>query len=66
MFLAKCLDKLKLFERCIQEYEKTLTLYKTQEDEPVEDSLLGNIHFRLGWAQVRGKIDIEKGIANLK
>eukprot|EP00347_Sterkiella_histriomuscorum_P012671 403367671 len=53
MFIAKCLDKLKLYARSIEEYQKALQLYQEQQDEPLENSLLGNIHFRLGWAIIR-------------
>lgn len=29
-------------------------------------SILGNIHFRLGWAFVRSKINVEEGIEHLR
>lgn len=32
----------------------------------MEMPLIGNINFRLGWAHIRGKIKIDKGIEHLR
>jgi len=32
----------------------------------MEDGVLGNIQFRLGWSMIRSKINVEKGTDHLK
>ena len=69
-YIAKTLDKMKRFDDAISYYALTLELYKREieagEEGYHEPALLANIKFRLGWAMVRSRSDIEEGIDWLK
>ncbi|CDW79621.1 tpr domain containing protein [Stylonychia lemnae] len=66
LFNAKCFDKLKQFSQCIKEYENGIQQCKQQIEFEDQGTVLGNIYFRLGWAYIRGKVDIELGIEHLR
>ena len=61
---------MKRFDDAISYYALTLELYKREieagEEGYHEPALLANIKFRLGWAMVRSRSDIEEGIDWLK
>jgi hypothetical protein len=54
---GKCFDKLKQYQEAVVEYQTALTLSKS-----LTDQVRGNITFRLGWARVKIKSEIAKGI----
>lgn len=54
---GKCFDKLKQYQEATVEYHTALTLSKS-----LTDQVRGNITFRLGWARVKIKSEIAKGI----
>lgn len=61
---AKCHDKMKKFKESIKVYGAALALYGSQSMKDLE--LEGNIYFRLGWANIRSKQNVEEGIKQLK
>ena len=58
---GKCYDKQKNFSAAMSEYlnAEILCLSKAA-------TVTGNIYYRLGWAQIRSRKEVEKGIANLE
>eukprot|EP00347_Sterkiella_histriomuscorum_P011628 403371722 len=63
LFKAKSLDKIRKFEDAILSYQRSLQLYENEDDQ--EPQLLGNIQFRLGWAYIRSRMNLGKGIQYL-
>jgi predicted RNA polymerase sigma factor len=57
---GKYMDHQKKFSEASVQFEKALDLYK--KDVNKDRSVKGNILFRLGWALVRSRKDINKGI----
>lgn len=60
---GKCFDKNKLYKQAVLEYQQAIDLGSQFK---IEDEVLGQIHFRLGWSIVRTKQDIEMGVESLK
>ena len=58
---GKCYDKSKQYEMAIEHYTQALKMAKKQSD-----LVRGNMLFRLGWAKVRSKREIEKGVQLLE
>ena len=61
---GKYMDHQKKFHEASIQFEKALELFKT--DTSNDKSVKGNILFRLGWALVRSRKDINKGIKTLQ
>ena len=57
---GKCYDKQKNFSAAMSEYLNAGVLCLNKAS-----AVTGNILFRLGWAQIRSRKEVEKGIANL-
>lgn len=57
---GKYMDFQKRFVEAASQFEKALELYKN--DAKQDNSVTGNILFRLGWALIRSRNDIDKGI----
>ena len=64
LFKAKSLDRLKRYDEAIEAFKQCIILYRTEDF--VEDQFLGNLHFRLGWTQIRSRLNSSQGIENLK
>ena len=60
---GKCFDKSRKYKEAVSEYSTAIELGKEQN---MEDEIIGQIHFRLGWSIIRTKQDIEMGIEHLK
>ena len=52
---GKCFDRLRNFDTAINEYASAL---KSSEEQGMEDHIIGNMEFRLGWSMIRAKINI--------
>jgi len=61
---GKYMDHQKKFSEAASEFEKALSLYN--QDAKQESSVKGNILFRLGWAMIRSRKNIDKGISTLE
>ena len=60
---GKFYDLSKKYDSAQQSFETALTNYEKQKSKEGEvDSQLGNVQFRYGWALIRSKKDIDKGI----
>ena len=63
---GKFYDLSKKYDSAQQSFETALTNYEKQKSKEGEvDSQLGNVQFRYGWALIRSKKDIDKGIQQL-
>jgi hypothetical protein len=60
---GKFYDLSKKYDLAQLSFETALTNYENQKSkEGKVDSQLGNVQFRYGWALIRSKKDIDKGI----
>ena len=58
------MDYKRLFGEAAVQFERALELYKN--DPKQDNSVKGNILFRLGWALIRSRKDINRGIQALQ
>jgi tetratricopeptide (TPR) repeat protein len=58
-------DLQKKFEDAAENFEEALSLY-LRDVKDQDKSVTGNIQFRLGWALIRSRKDIDSGISHLK
>mmetsp|Transcript_34637 Transcript_34637/g.52980 ORF Transcript_34637/g.52980 Transcript_34637/m.52980 type:complete len:89 (+) Transcript_34637:2038-2304(+) len=67
MLRGKFYDLLKDFKGAVEQFGKSRDIYlRDFAPELRENQVLGNIEFRLGWAYIRSRSDVEKGIYLLK
>jgi tetratricopeptide (TPR) repeat protein len=59
-------DLEKHFQNASKHYQLAFNLYQRDFEKQMDKSVLGNIQFRLGWAMIRSRQDVNKGIFNLK
>lgn len=59
-------DLQKSFGSATDNFKQALSLYENEFKDKIDKNVIGNIQFRLGWAYIRSRKDIEAGIANLK
>ena len=63
---GKYKDLAKFFAAAAELYQQSLDIYKSEQNSDQQDAtIIGNIEFRLGWALIRSRLDIDKGIQTL-
>jgi len=62
MLKGKILDKLKQFSQSVKEYEKILEILQTR---PISAEFEGGVHFRYGWACIKGRMEIQEALEHL-
>ena len=62
---GKYKDLTKNFVEASVQFEQALELYSKDQKNQIDQNILGNIQFRLGWALIRSRKDIDRGIENL-
>ena len=59
---GKCFDKLKDFPSAVNEYQMAL---QNAKELDLDDNIVGNLEFRLGWSMIRQREEIEEGVNRL-